>query len=270
METIEHKPLIHHESSDPTQPRVPKLPVFESFEAERLHRKQHLAAALRMFSRWGFVHGHAGHITVRDPEEPEHFWVNPLGMHFGLVRVSDLIMVNSAGKVIYGNRPVNAAAFAIHSRLHAARPDVVAAAHAHSTYGKVWSTFGKLLEPITQDACRFYEDHAVFEDFNGVVLDLREGDALAAKLGQKKALILQNHGILSVGHSVDEAAYWYYCLETACQDQLLADASGRKPTQISHDVAVHTSKQVGSHYSGWFSFQGYYELICRDEPDLLT
>src|SRR5437660_8693310 len=100
-------------------------PTFDSVEEERLHRKQRLAAALRLFSRFGFDEGVAGHITARDPERPDHFWVNPFGVYFGHIRASDLILVNHQGQVVEGSHPVNRAAFAIHSQVHAARPDVV-------------------------------------------------------------------------------------------------------------------------------------------------
>src|SRR2546428_5458343 len=184
---------------------MPTPPVFASVEDERLHRKQRLAAAFRLFSRFGFDEGVAGHITARDPERLDHFWVNPLGMHFSHIRVSDLLLVNDKGEVVHGTWPVNAAAFAIHSQVHAARPDVVAAAHSHSVYGKTWSSLGRLLDPITQDVCAFYEDHALFDDYTGVVLDIEEGKRLAHALGDNKAAILRNHGLLTVGHSVDEA-----------------------------------------------------------------
>lgn len=110
------------------KPNLPEPPSFTSLKEERLYRKQRLAAAFRLFSRCGFDEGIAGHITARDPENPEHFWVNPFGKHFGLMRVSDLILVNRDGEVIEGDRPINQAAFAIHSQVHTARPDVVAAA----------------------------------------------------------------------------------------------------------------------------------------------
>ncbi|MEI6454080.1 MAG: class II aldolase/adducin family protein, partial [Actinomycetes bacterium] len=142
-----------------------------SVTEERAHRKLQLAAAFRLFSRFGFDEGVAGHITARDPADPETFWVNPFGMHFGLVKTSDLIRVSASGEVVEGDAPVNRAAFAIHSQLHAARPDVMAAAHAHSLHGKAFSALGKKLDPITQDACAFYEDHGLFDDFTGVVLD---------------------------------------------------------------------------------------------------
>src|SRR6267143_6307187 len=164
---------------------LPAPPTFATFEEERRHRKQRLAAGFRLFNRFGFNEGVAGHITARDPERPDHFWVNPFGMHFGLIRASDLILVNHKGEVVEGRYPVNQAAFAIHSQGHAARPDVIAAAHAHSIYGKTWSTLGRLLTPITQDACAFYEDHAVFEDYTGLVNEVAEGQRIAKALGDK-------------------------------------------------------------------------------------
>jgi ribulose-5-phosphate 4-epimerase/fuculose-1-phosphate aldolase len=163
---------------------------------------------------------------------------------------------------------VNQAAFAIHSQVHAARPDVVAAAHAHSVYGKTWSTLGRLLDPITQDVCAFYGDHALFDDYTGVVLDVEEGKRLAHALGEAKAVILRNHGLLTVGHSVDEAAWWFITMDRSCQAQLMAEAAG-KPVLIDADQAALTATQVGSSVAGWFSFQPLYDRIVREQPDLL-
>ena len=112
----------------------------------------------------------------------------------------------------------------------------MAAAHAHSIYGKSWSTLGRLLDPLTQDACAFYEDHALFDDYTGVVLDLEEGKRIAHALGDDKAVILRNHGLLTVGHSVDEAAWWFITMERSCQAQLLAEAAGT-PVLIDEDSA---------------------------------
>ena len=243
-------------------------PTFATVEEERRHRKQRLAAAFRLFGQFGFSEGIAGHITVRDPERLDCFWVNPFGMHFSLIRVSDLILVNHQGEVIEGNKPVNTAAYAIHSQVHAARPDVVAAAHAHSIYGKSWSSLGRLLDPLTQDACSFYEDHSLFDDYTGVVLEVEEGKRIAQTLEDKKAIILRNHGLLTVGHSVDEAAWWFITMERSCQAQLMAEAAGT-PILIDPDNARLTQHQVGSHQLGWFSFQPLYELMVRQQPDLL-
>jgi ribulose-5-phosphate 4-epimerase/fuculose-1-phosphate aldolase len=235
---------------------------------ERLHRKQRLAATFRLFARYGFDEGVAGHVTARDPERHDHFWVNPFGMYFGHIRASDLILVNHQGEVVEGDRPVNSAAFAIHSQIHAARPDAIAAAHSHSMFGKAFSSLGRLLDPLTQDSCAFYEDHALFDDYTGVVLELSEGRRIAATIGEKKAIILRNHGLLTVGQSVEEAAYWFIALERSCQAQLLAEAAG-KPVKIDRDAAILTRSQVGSHTAGLFQFQPLYEKIVREEPDLL-
>ncbi|AIA05364.1 class II aldolase/adducin family protein [Streptomyces noursei] len=136
-------------------------PTHAGIEEERRHRKERLVAALRLFGRYGFEEGVSGHVTVRDPEFTDCFWVNPFGMSFALLTVSDLILVNGDGKVVEGRHHVNQAAFTIHAQVHRARPDVVAAAHCHSTYGRALSALGELLDPITQDVCAFYEDHAL-------------------------------------------------------------------------------------------------------------
>src|SRR6266550_8959960 len=251
------------------QMTFPLPPTFDSVEDERLHRKQRLAAAFRLFSRFGFDEGVAGHITARDPELTDHFWVNPFAMHFGHIKVSDLILVNDKGDVVRGDRPVNTAAFVIHSQVHAARPDVIAAAHAHSPYGKCWSSLGRLLDPITQDVCAFYGDHTLFDDYTGVVLDLEEGKRLAHALGDSKAVILRNHGLLTVGHSVDEAAFWFITMERTCHAQLLAEAAGT-PVQIDAEMAAFTASQVGTHNAGWFGFQPLFDMLTVQEPDLLN
>jgi ribulose-5-phosphate 4-epimerase/fuculose-1-phosphate aldolase len=244
------------------------FPQFDSVDDERTYTKQRMAAAFRLFDRFGFSEGVAGHLTARDPADPELFWVNPFGLSFGLIRASDLILVDRDANVVQGDWPVNPAAFAIHSQVHQARPDVKAAAHTHSTYGRAWSALGRLLDPITQDSCAFFEDHALFDDFTGVVLDTEEGKRIAHALGGSKAVILQNHGLLTVGGSVDEAAWWFITMERTCQVQLLAQAAGT-PVIIDDENARLTAGQVGLAAAGWFSFQPLYDKIVADQPDLL-
>lgn len=234
----------------------------------RLERKQKLAAALRLFGKFGFDEGVAGHVTVRDPEHSDHFWVNPMGKSFKQMRVSDLLLVSHSGQVVKGEGLLNGAAFTIHSRIHMAHPRVTAAAHSHSLYGKAWSSLGRLLDPITQDACAFYEDHVLFEDFTGVVLDSSEGERIASALGEHKAAILQNHGLLTVGATVDEAAWWFITMERSCQAQLLAEAAGT-PKLIKPEYAAQTRGTVGSALAGWFSFQPLYDVIVAEQPELM-
>jgi ribulose-5-phosphate 4-epimerase/fuculose-1-phosphate aldolase len=237
-------------------------------EEERLYRKRRLAASYRIFALKGYDHGLAGHITARDPEFADRFWVAPIGPWFGHIRVSDLVQVDHDGNILAGEGPINQAGFAIHSEIHKARPDVVAAAHSHSIHGKAWSTLGRLLDPITQDSCFFYENHVLFADFTGVVLDNSEGKRIAQALGDKRAAILQNHGILTVGKSVESAVSSYVSFENACQTQLLAEAAGEiKP--ISHEVAWHTANQIGGRDPGAFGFRPLWERVLREQPDFL-
>lgn len=244
------------------------VPLAGSMEEIRQDRKNKLAAALRLFGKFGFDEGVAGHITVRDPERTDHFWVNPMGRSFKQVKVSELLLVSHTGQVVEGQGLLNGAAFTIHSRIHMANPNVTAAAHSHSVYGKAFSSLGKLLEPLTQDSCAFYEDHVLFDNFTGVVLDNSEGESIAAALGDHKAAILQNHGLLTVGATIEAAAWWFITMERSCQAQLLADAAGT-PKLIRHEVALLTRETVGNPLAGWFSFQPLYDVITAEQPDLL-
>jgi ribulose-5-phosphate 4-epimerase/fuculose-1-phosphate aldolase len=182
--------------------------------------------------------------------------VNPFGVAFSLIKSSDLILVNAEGKVIDGGevRLLNTAAYMIHHAVHTARPDVVCAAHSHSIYGRTFCALGRKLDTITQDSCSFHNDHVLYDSFNGVVLAEVEGKNIAKALGNKKAALLQNHGLLTVGKSVEEAVFWFVSLEKCCHAQLMADAAaagrGGETIKISEDEAVYTHKTVGSSVAG--------------------
>lgn len=172
------------------------------------------------------------------------FHVNKIsmGVHFGMLEAGHMVHINEDGQVIGGNRvAVNAAGFTIHAAIHKARPDVDAACHAHSKYGKAWSTFGKPLEMISQDACIFYNDHSVYSDFGGVVFEDDEGARIAKALGPKnRSVILQNHGLLTAGKTVDEAAYLFSLMERTCEIQLLVESAGLPRQIIGNEEAEYT------------------------------
>jgi ribulose-5-phosphate 4-epimerase/fuculose-1-phosphate aldolase len=234
-------------------------------EAERWRRRQRLAASFRIFARLGYDEGTAGHITARDPGRPDHLWVNPFGMPFRRIRASDLVLVGPDGTVVEGTRKVGRAAFHIHSQVHRARPDVVSAVHAHSIHGKAWSTLGRLLDPITQESCVFYGALGLYDGFGGAVADADEGERIAAALGPHKAVILRNHGLLTVGDSVETAVYRFVNLDRSCQVQLLAEAAG-PPVRIDHDVAAALAAATG--YSR-MCFEVLWEDVTAEQPDLL-
>ena len=241
----------------------------EDFAAERLHRKQRLACGLRTMGRLHLAEGVAGHVTVRDPEFPDRFWVNPFGRNFKLMTVSDLICVDHTGEIVEGDGALNQAAFAIHGQIHQARPDVMAAAHSHSMYGKTFSALGQPLKMITQDATMFYEDVALCSDGSGaVVLDTEVGRKMAAALGDRKALIHQNHGLVTTGGTVDAAVWWFIALERCCQSQLVAESAGT-PIEIPEEYCRDGYKAQGSDTAGWFQFQPFWDELVAREPEFL-
>ncbi|KAJ5684512.1 Decarboxylase NovR [Penicillium maclennaniae] len=250
--------------------QMPTMPKFENKLEEREYLKGRLAAAFRIFGKLGYDEGVAGHITLRDPVDPTTFWVNPFGRAFSLMTKSDLIQVDHHGKVIDGgpNRLLNAAAFMIHSAIHEARPDVLCAAHSHSIHGRAFCSLGRPLDIITQDACAFHNDHVVYKQFNGVVLAEEEGKQIAKELGDKKAALLQNHGLLTVGKSVEETVFWFVSLEKCCYAQLLADAAsagrGGETVKIDEADAAFTYKTVGTPLAGWFSGQPLFDVIHEE------
>jgi ribulose-5-phosphate 4-epimerase/fuculose-1-phosphate aldolase len=246
-------------------------PVFTDKFAERKHLKHRLALAFRIFGKHGFGEGVAGHITLRDPVDPHAFWVNPFGMDFSLITDDDLILVNSEGKVIDGgrNRLLNYAAFAIHSEIHEARPDVHCAAHSHSLWGRAFCASGRELQMLSQDACVFYKDHALYRTFAGVVLDSDEGKHIAQALGNKKALILANHGLLTAGNTIEEVVAWFILLEKLCHNQLVADASaqgtGCPLVEIGTAEAQSTWEALGHSKAGYFMGLPQFQRAERAE-----
>ncbi|KAJ9224185.1 hypothetical protein DTO169C6_3545 [Paecilomyces variotii] len=248
----------------------PSPPVFEDKYEEREYLKGRLAAAFRIFGKYGFDEGVAGHITLRDPVDPTTFWVNPFGVAFSQIKRSDLIQVDHDGKIIDGGpcRLLNAAAYMIHSAIHAARPEVNCAAHSHSIYGRAFCSLGRPLDIITQDSCAFYNDHVVYEQFRGIVLAEEEGKEIAKALGDKKAALLQNHGLLTVGHTIEETIFWFVSLEKCCHAQLMADAAaagrGGQTVKINEEDAAFTYKAVGTPRAGWFSAKPLFDVIHEE------
>lgn len=248
---------------------VPMPPTFNDPMQQRAYDKQRLAAAFRVFALQGFDEGLAGHITVRDAVEPETFWVNPLAVHFRHIKASDLVRVTHEGEIVEGKHAINNAAFAIHSRIHQARPDVNAVAHAHTRYGRAFSALGQMLKPVSQDACMFYENHGLFGDFTGVVAETNEGDLIAQALSSHTAVILQNHGLLTVGKTVDAACANFVMMESCCESQLLAQAAGElKP--IPHEIAAKTRQMNGNDLVTWGNFQPLYQLVHAQDASFLN
>ena len=256
----------------PDQPGLifPEIPRFESPAEERLYRQKHLVAAVRAFAQHGFDYGFAGHLTVRDPEHPELYWTNPMCVHFSQVKVSNLICADHEGTVVEGKHAINRAGFVLHAAVHEMHPDIVAMCHAHTVYGTAFAALGKKLEPITQDAAAFFEDHVVIGDEAGqVAVEVKAGNKVAAAFAGVKAAIHQNHGLLTASrHSIEAAAFWFIALERCCQQQLAVMASGATPRLVPAERARYSREHVGSEYIGWLHFQAIWEQLKETQPDM--
>ncbi|GKT52201.1 meiotically up-regulated gene 14 protein [Colletotrichum spaethianum] len=227
---------------------LPLIPKFASHAETRQWQLEHMAGAFRVFASEGYAEGISGHISVRDPEYEDRFWINPLGVHFGMLKASDMICVDLDGEVTGGNiaGSINAAGFQIHSAVHRARPDVHAICHTHSVYGRAWSAFSKPLEMLNQDVCYFYNAHSVYTDYGGIANEASEGQKIAASLGTGKAVILLNHGLLTVGQTVDEAAFLFCLMERSCKVQLAVEAAGLEKHLVPDEEADYNFKMAST------------------------
>jgi len=202
-----------------------------------------LAACYRLIDFYGMADMMANHISMRVPGE-EAFLINPYGMMYEEITASCLIKVDHAGTILaspdfgalgYG---VNKAGYVIHSAVHEARPEVACVIHTHSWASMAVSALDCGLLPITQTAMRFLK--IGYHDYQGVVLDTKEQASLIEDLGQGEALILRNHGVLTVGRTVGEAFNWMHRLELACRAQLGAMACNVPlrpvPAQVLQDT----------------------------------
>ena len=248
----------------------PSVPKFTNVAAERRHLKERLVGACRSFALQGFDYGFAGHLTVRDPEHPSLYWTNPMAVHFSQVKVSNLILADHEGNVMEGRHAINRAGFVLHAAVHEAHPDIVAMCHAHTVYGTAFASLGKKLEPITQDAAVFFEDHVVIGDEAGqVAVEVKAGHKVANAFKGVKAAIHQNHGLLTVSrHSIEAAAFWFIGLERCCQQQLMVDATGIAPRLVTPERARYSREHVGSEYIGWLHFQPIWEQLVKTQPDM--
>lgn len=256
----------------PEQPdRIfPSIPTFSNYADERRHLKERLVAACRAFALNGLDYGFAGHLTVRDPENPGLYWTNPMAVHFSQVKVSNLILADHSGKVVEGKHAINRAGFVLHAAVHEANPDIVAMCHAHTVYGVAFASLGKKLDPITQDAAVFFEDHVVISEEAGqVAVEVKAGNKVANAFKGVKAAIHQNHGLFTVSrHSIEAAAFWFIALERCCRQQLMIDATGIAPRMVTPERARYSREHVGSEYIGWLHFQAIWGQLVQTQPDM--
>lgn len=193
-------------------------------EQIRTRRKRDVALGYRLFAsqRWGDTGD--GHVSGRDPERTDCFWLLREGVSFHAAHVDELVLVGPDGEIVEGpaKSQINEAAYFIHHPILEARPDLVSAAHVHTGWGTPFSAERRPILPITQESCLYFEDHALFDDEEVQVQDTAGGKRIAAAMGANRAVILANHGLLTGGRTVAEAVGSFISLERVCEAHMKA------------------------------------------------
>lgn len=213
-------------------------------DAERALRCD-LAAAFRLADRFGWSQLVWNHITARCPDNPDHFLINPMGVRWDEMTASLLVKVDVEGNIIQlidGEGLVPKAGFVIHSGIFEARPEVNAVMHTHTNDGVAVAALEDGLQPICMEGLFFYKNMG-FHSFEGTSMDTDERTRLAKSLGNHRAMIMQNHGLVTVGKSVPEAFVLMYWLERACSIQMKVLASNLPWTKVPEGVAEHYTNQ---------------------------
>ncbi|NUA31409.1 class II aldolase/adducin family protein [Cupriavidus basilensis] len=216
-------------------------------EAEQRVRED-LAAAYRLVALYGMDDSIYTHISARVPGTEDRFLINPFGMLFRDITASSLVCIDLDGNIISGppGQDVNPAGFTIHSAVHAARHDAVCVLHTHTVAGVAVSSLACGLQPSNQWALQFH-DRVSYHDFEGIALDHEERVRLVADLGpDKRALILRNHGLVTLGRSVAEAFILMHNLERACRVQVAIQSSGQRVNPVPPAICEKTARQYES------------------------
>ncbi|MFT5100154.1 MAG: ribulose-5-phosphate 4-epimerase/fuculose-1-phosphate aldolase [Flavobacterium sp.] len=234
-------------------------------EETRARRKRDCALGYRLLAaqRWGDLGD--GHISARDPERTDCFWLLKYGVSYHAAKVSDLVLVDPAGKVVDGEGMLNIAGYYIHHPILSTRPDAVSAVHVHTGWGTPFSAEARLFDTITQESCVFFEDHALFDDEEVQVQSVEAGQRIADSLGNNRAIILRNHGLLTVGDSVAEAVGSFVSMERVAESHMKV----RNPKPISAEAARFAKADLISHGYGR---NGFSWLVKRHigDPEIVN
>lgn len=236
-------------------------------EEIRSSRKLALALGYRVLAsqRWGDVGD--GHISARDPERTDCFWMLRYGVSYHAAKVGDMVLVGPDGKLAGGEGFINIAGYYIHHPILMARPDVISACHVHTGWGTPFSAEVRPIEPISQESCIFFEDHAIFDDEEVQIQSVDGGKRIADAIGNNRAVILRNHGLLTVGDSVEEAVGSFVQLERVAEVHMKA----RDAKPISPEAARYAQADFRRFGPGKVAFGslvrwhvGDLEVVTRD------
>jgi ribulose-5-phosphate 4-epimerase/fuculose-1-phosphate aldolase len=216
----------------------------------RERRKQQVALGYRLLAaqRWGDLGD--GHISARDPDRTDCFWMLKFGVSYHNACVSDLVLMGPDGELVEGEGPINIAAYYIHYPILKARPEAVSATHVHTGWGSPFSAEVRPIEPITQESCIFFEDHAIFDDEEVQIQSVEAGTRIADALGPNRAIILRNHGLLTVANAVDEAVGNFIQMERVAEAHMKA----RDARPISAEAARFAKADLVKYGTGMIAF----------------
>ena len=212
-----------------------------------------LAAAYRLTDHFGMTTLIYNHITARVPGMEDQFLINEYGLGYEEVAASNLVKIDMDGNILEeGEHRINFTGYVIHSAIHGARHDVGCVMHTHTPYGMAVSALEEGLLPLQQEAYQFHECVS-YHEFEGVAVDVDERERLVTDLGGNNAMVLRNHGLLTVGRSVAEAWVRMWQLELACKIQVLAQSTGQAIRQApisSHREGRHVRRRLRRPWNG--------------------
>ncbi|WP_239021292.1 class II aldolase/adducin family protein [Novacetimonas cocois] len=232
--------------------------------------RQELAAAYRLIAHFGMTDLVYTHLSVRLPGPQHTYLVNPYGFLFEEITASSLVTVDADGHPRQPTAwPINPAGFVIHSAIHRARPDAACVMHTHTVAGMAVAAQDQKILPVNQISMEFH-DRIGFHAYEGIAADdnLSERERLVRDLGQHHGLILQNHGLLTVGRSVAECFYRMYYLEQACRIQIAAQSTGMPLHFPSRDSILRARQQFEDDTDqGQLIWQALIRKLDREQPD---
>lgn len=244
----------------------------ESVSEAEWNARVDLAAAFRLADYYGWDNLIYNHIALRVPDAPDHFLFKPHSLLFNEICASNLVKIPLDGRQLTESENVNAAGFTIHTSILNARSELNCTVHVHTKAGMAMSAHGKGLLPMTQGAMRFY-DRLSYHDYEGIATDLSESDRLARDLGAKnKAMILRNHGLLTCGASASEAINLMRYLVTACETQLMLEATGAPILIPAPELCEHAARQWEHHdaHGGREDWPAFLRIADRVDPSFRT
>ncbi|RFB79261.1 aldolase [Methylovirgula sp. 4M-Z18] len=249
------------EADGPNQPKLDSEAVWQA--------RVDLAACFRMAARYGLEEGICNHFSAMVPGYDDLFIVNPYGYAFRELTASMLLICDFHGHVVSGSGQPEATAFYIHARIHKHIPRAKAAFHTHMPYATALSmTEGDPLIFAGQTALKFYGRTAVDKNYNGLALDDREGDRIAAAIGDADIVFMKHHGVMVIGQTIAEAWDDLYYLERACQVQTLALSTGRQVLPVDPSIAEAAYRQMreGDAESARLHLDSIKRTLDAEEP----